>query len=73
MKQSEQDFLAMLSKKALQQAEIEKSSPIPQFLRPFFSVVGQKYWLMLLLMSLVISIPLSIWFFPIVYGRVTGL
>lgn len=70
--QDEKTFVRLLQKKAREQAAIEQSSPLPEWIRPVMSVVGRKYWLALLILSSLVSIPISIVLFPIVYTSVTG-
>ncbi len=72
MKQSESQFVRVLQQKAKRQAAIEASSPLPQIVRPLAAIVGMHYWQVLLLLSFLISIPVSIWFFPAVFARVMG-
>ncbi|HSW90104.1 MAG TPA: hypothetical protein VLH19_04505 [Patescibacteria group bacterium] len=60
-------FLEKLQSKAREQARFEGSSPIPQFLRPFVSIVGLHYWQVLLVISCVLAIPISVILFSSVY------
>ncbi len=64
---NEPQFLEELQLKAKTQAAIEKSSPLPVWSRPFFSIIGMHYWQFLLIVSFLFAIIGSIWFFPGVY------
>ncbi|MBP9700168.1 hypothetical protein KBD71_02705 [Candidatus Woesebacteria bacterium] len=72
MKMDEAAFLGVLKQKAKAQAKIDSSSPIPSFLKPFFSVMGLHFWQFLLGLSFVISIPVSILGFSLIYSRALG-
>lgn len=73
MKMNEAEFLGVLKQKAKSQAKIDSSSPIPSFLKPFFSAMGLHFWQFLLGLSFLISIPVSILGFATIYSRALGL
>ncbi len=66
---NEPQFLEELQHKAKVQAAIEHSSPLPQWSRPFVSIVGLHYWQFLLGVSFVVAMIICIWFFPGVYAH----
>lgn len=67
MQITEEKFIEELQEKAKQQAGMNEGSPLPDWAKPFASVIGLHYWQFLLIVSLVIAIPVSIWFFPTIY------
>lgn len=72
MKQNEQQFLKTLQSRARDQAILEESSPLPLWTRPLAARIGMHYWVFLLLLSFLLSVAMSVWFFPGVYHAEVG-
>jgi hypothetical protein len=70
---NEQKFLNELQTLAEKQAGIEATSPLPEWSRPLASIVGNRYWIVLLIVSFIVAIPISVVFFATIYARVHGL
>lgn len=66
MKKSEHDFLAQLEKMGKEQAKIDASSPLPEWLRPMAAILGENPWQTLLVSSLVVSVGIALWFYPLI-------
>lgn len=67
MKQSETSFLQQLEKLGQEQAKLEASSPLPEWLRPMAGILGEKPWQVLLVSSFMVAAAVSIFFFPLVW------
>lgn len=68
----EKVFLSKLQAKAKQQAMLTNSSPLPEWSKPFASIVGMHYWQFLLFLSCIVAMVLSVAFFPFIYAEVVG-
>lgn len=66
MKKTEASFLHDLELLGKEQARIEGSSPVPEFMRPLAKMLGEHNWQALFLSSLVLSIFISVWFYPLI-------
>ncbi len=64
MKKSEQEFLVQLEKLGAEQAKIDSTSPLPEWLRPMAAVLGKKPWQVLLGSSFVVSVLISVLLYP---------
>ncbi len=58
-KTEETQFLELLTQKAKEQAMIESTSPIPEWLRPTIALVGRYPWQTLLIGSFVLAMMIS--------------
>lgn len=69
MRTSDKDrkLLSLLEIRAQEQAGIEKSSPLPEWSRPLASFVGTNTFVSLLLLSTLVALYISIFFFKDVY------
>lgn len=65
---SDKQFVQELQRRAKEQAKIDASSPIPESLRPFAALVGEKSWQFLLVSSLVVAVMVSSFTFKYIYA-----
>lgn len=73
MRSTENQFLEELQNKAKNQAILTKGSPIPDWAKPFASIVGLHYWQFLLIISFIVAMTISAASFSIVYSQVVGI
>lgn len=68
MQKSENTFLHALEELGADQARIESSSPLPEWVKPLASLLGDRPWQTLLLFSFALSMFVSICFYSFFYS-----
>ena len=55
-----------LEERGQEQARIEASSPLPEFFRPVASLLGERSWQVLLLLSFIVSACIATWSYTLI-------
>lgn len=67
MNRSEDLFVRQLTKLGKEQAHLNATSPLPEWLRPLAALVGEKPWQTLLITSFFLSSLVSLFTFSLIW------